>query len=85
LNNFGSVIDLICPGNGLNVVKVAPESAIRFGSFEAAKRVLAHLEGHEDPKKINPYSKFLAGGFGGVMSQYAKATPICWYSSNLQI
>jgi solute carrier family 25 phosphate transporter 23/24/25/41 len=53
----------------LNVAKVAPESAIRFGSFEAAKRVLAHLEGHEDPKRINPYSKFLAGGFGGVMAQ----------------
>jgi solute carrier family 25 phosphate transporter 23/24/25/41 len=56
-------------GNGLNILKVAPESAIRFGSFEAAKRVLAHLEGHEDPKKINPYSKFVAGGFGGVMAQ----------------
>ena len=56
-------------GNGLNVVKVAPESAIRFGSFEAAKRALAHLEGHEDPTKINPYSKFMAGGFGGVTSQ----------------
>ena len=66
---FESVPDLFYLGNGLNVLKVAPESAIRFGSFEAAKRVLAHLEGHEDPKKINPYSKFLAGGFGGVMSQ----------------
>jgi hypothetical protein len=68
-NTFIKATDLIDPGNGLNIVKVAPESAIRFGSFEAAKRVLAHLEGHEDPKKINPYSKFMAGGFGGVMSQ----------------
>jgi solute carrier family 25 phosphate transporter 23/24/25/41 len=59
----------------LNVLKVAPESAIRFGSFEAAKRVLAHLEGHENPKKINPYSKFLAGGFGGVMAQYVSTFP----------
>jgi solute carrier family 25 phosphate transporter 23/24/25/41 len=69
----------------LNVLKVAPESAIRFGSFEAAKRVLAHLEGHEDPKTINPYSKFLAGGFGGVMSQYVLIhTYSLRYSANLQ-
>lgn len=46
-----------------------PESAIKFGSYEAAKRFLAQFEGHGDPKKINPYSKFVAGGFGGIVSQ----------------
>lgn len=46
-----------------------PESAIKFGSYEAAKRGLAQLEGHGDPQKINPYSKFVAGGAGGVISQ----------------
>ena len=46
-----------------------PESAIKFGSYETAKRILAQLEGHGDPKKINPYSKFAAGGFGGLVSQ----------------
>jgi solute carrier family 25 phosphate transporter 23/24/25/41 len=56
-------------GNGLNVVKVMPESAIKFGSYEAAKRALAQLEGHGDSKNINPYSKFVAGGFGGLISQ----------------
>ncbi len=56
-------------GNGLNVIKVMPESAIKFGSFEAAKKTLAQFEGHGDPKKINPYSKFAAGGFGGMVSQ----------------
>ncbi|TVY91126.1 Calcium-binding mitochondrial carrier [Lachnellula willkommii] len=56
-------------GNGLNVVKVMPESAIKFGSYEAAKRALAQLEGHGDPKKINPYSQFAAGGVGGMVSQ----------------
>jgi len=57
-------------GNGLNVLKVMPESAIKFGSYEAAKRALAQLEGHNDPQKINPYSKFVAGGIGGMVSQY---------------
>ncbi|RDL37343.1 Mitochondrial carrier [Venustampulla echinocandica] len=56
-------------GNGLNVVKVMPESAIRFGSYEAAKRALSRLEGHGDPQCINPYSKFVAGGIGGMVSQ----------------
>ncbi|CCD54608.1 similar to calcium dependent mitochondrial carrier protein [Botrytis cinerea T4] len=56
-------------GNGLNVIKVMPESAIKFGSFEAAKKHLAQLEGHGNSKKINPYSKFVAGGFAGIMSQ----------------
>ena len=61
---------LMAIGNGLNVLKVMPESAIRFGSFEAAKRAMAQLEGHGDPKQLNPFSKFLAGGVGGMASQY---------------
>ncbi|CZT02630.1 related to peroxisomal Ca-dependent solute carrier protein [Rhynchosporium graminicola] len=56
-------------GNGLNVVKVMPESAIKFGSYEFAKRVMAHMEGHNDPQNINGYSKFFAGGMGGMVSQ----------------
>ncbi|KAK6345980.1 hypothetical protein TWF730_010316 [Orbilia blumenaviensis] len=58
-------------GNGLNVVKVLPESAIKFGSFEAAKRLFARLEGSDDPKHISGGSRFLAGGVGGVVSQLA--------------
>lgn len=58
-------------GNGLNVMKILPESAIKFGSFEAAKRALAKLEGAEDANKISWWAKFLAGGIGGVVSQFA--------------
>lgn len=47
-----------------------PESAIKFGSYEAAKRALCQLEGHGDPQNINPISKFVAGGAGGVVSQF---------------
>ncbi|EMR69495.1 putative calcium dependent mitochondrial carrier protein [Eutypa lata UCREL1] len=57
-------------GNGLNVVKIMPETAIRFGAYEAAKRTLADLEGHGDTHHINPYSKFVAGGVAGMVSQF---------------
>ncbi|KAF2145413.1 uncharacterized protein K452DRAFT_324418 [Aplosporella prunicola CBS 121167] len=57
-------------GNGLNVVKVMPESAVKFGAFEASKRVFAKIEGHDNTRDIHTYSKFLAGGFGGMVSQF---------------
>lgn len=46
-----------------------PETAIKFGSYEAAKRSLAKLEGHDDPKRINKGSRFVAGGIAGMISQ----------------
>lgn len=46
-----------------------PESAIKFGSYEAAKRFMARLEGHSDAHTINSSSKFVAGGLGGMFSQ----------------
>ncbi|KAI4914344.1 uncharacterized protein J4E92_009543 [Alternaria infectoria] len=49
-------------GNGLNVVKVMPESAIKFGSYEAR---------HNDPAIIHSWSKFVAGGLAGMVSQFA--------------
>ncbi|KAI9852335.1 MAG: hypothetical protein M1838_001040 [Thelocarpon superellum] len=55
-------------GNGLNVLKVMPESAIKFGSYEGSKRALARLEGHGDPRNIHGWSKFVAGGMGGMIS-----------------
>ncbi|KAJ9648135.1 hypothetical protein H2199_001913 [Coniosporium tulheliwenetii] len=58
-------------GNGLNVIKVMPESAIKFGSYEASKRVFAKLEGHNDPDRIQSWSKFVCGGVGGMISQFA--------------
>ncbi|KAL2354433.1 calcium dependent mitochondrial carrier protein-like protein [Cryomyces antarcticus] len=56
-------------GNGINVIKVMPESAVKFGSYEAAKRVIARLEGHGDAKQITSWSKFVAGGIAGMVSQ----------------
>ncbi|KAF2842140.1 calcium dependent mitochondrial carrier protein-like protein [Patellaria atrata CBS 101060] len=57
-------------GNGLNVVKVMPESAVKFGSYEAAKRLAARIEGHSDPKQIHSWSKFICGGTSGMVSQF---------------
>ncbi|KAL8664915.1 MAG: hypothetical protein Q9202_002624 [Teloschistes flavicans] len=58
-------------GNGLNVLKVMPESAIKFGSYEGTKRIMARLEGHDDPKALHPWTQFLAAGLGGMISQFA--------------
>lgn len=46
-----------------------PESAVKFGSYEAAKKVVARFEGHGDTKKIAPSSQFVAGGLAGMFSQ----------------
>ncbi|SCU94150.1 LAFA_0F20186g1_1 [Lachancea sp. 'fantastica'] len=58
-------------GNGLNVIKVFPESAIKFGSFEFAKRVMAQLEGVKDTSELSRFSTYIAGGLGGVMAQFS--------------
>lgn len=58
-------------GNGLNILKVFPESAMKFGSFELAKRFLARVEGVEDTKDLSRTSTYLAGGMGGVVAQFA--------------
>lgn len=62
-------LSLNVSGNGLNVVKVMPESAVKFGSYEATKRVISKIEGHGDPKRIASASQFVAGGIAGMISQ----------------
>ncbi|KAG8628073.1 hypothetical protein KVT40_003946 [Elsinoe batatas] len=56
-------------GNGINIFKVMPESAVKFGSYEASKRVVAKIEGHGDSKRISAGSQFVAGGVAGMISQ----------------
>lgn len=60
---------LTLQGNGLNVIKVMPESAIKFGAYEASKRAMSKIEGHRDPQKISGPARFVAGGIGGIVSQ----------------
>ncbi|KAL4081688.1 mitochondrial carrier domain-containing protein [Scleroderma yunnanense] len=57
-------------GNGLSVMKIFPESAIKFLSYEYSKRAFAeHWDHVEDLKDISGSSRFLSGGIGGITSQ----------------
>ncbi|KAJ3091891.1 hypothetical protein HK102_012813 [Quaeritorhiza haematococci] len=56
-------------GNGLNVLKVAPESAIMFQALEWSKSQVASWEGSKDVKSLSPQGKFLAGSMSGLIAQ----------------
>ncbi|KAI9261601.1 mitochondrial carrier domain-containing protein [Phascolomyces articulosus] len=57
-------------GNGLNVMKIIPESAIKFYVFETAKTLLAQFTGVEDKNAIPVGARFVAGGMAGLCSQF---------------
>lgn len=58
-------------GNGLNVLKVAPESAIRFYSYEMLKTFIVRAKGEETQANIGPMGRLLAGGIAGAIAQTA--------------
>lgn len=37
--------------------------------LQGSKRLLARLEGHDDPKALKPWTQFVAAGMGGIISQ----------------
>ncbi|CAB4280384.1 unnamed protein product [Prunus armeniaca] len=55
-------------GNGINVVKVAPESAIKFYTYEMLKKVIGDSMG-EDSGDIGTSGRLLAGGIAGAVAQ----------------
>jgi solute carrier family 25 phosphate transporter 23/24/25/41 len=57
-------------GNGLNVVKIVPESAIKFYVFETTKAIMAQLTGAQDKNGIPVSARFLAGGMAGLCAQF---------------
>ncbi|KAI9275317.1 mitochondrial carrier domain-containing protein [Sporodiniella umbellata] len=57
-------------GNGLNVIKVVPESAIKFYVFETAKSVLAELTQSQDKNDMPVVARFIAGGVAGLTAQF---------------
>jgi len=56
-------------GNGLNVVKVSPESAIKFYAFEMLKKVIG--EAHGNKSDIGTAGRLVAGGTAGAIAQAA--------------
>lgn len=52
-------------GNGINVLKIAPESAIKFMAYEQAKRAIR--SNHSTDLSI--YERFAAGSIAGGISQ----------------
>ena len=54
-------------GNGINVLKIAPESAIKFAAYEQIKRF---IKGNSD-QPLGIYERFLSGSIAGGISQSA--------------
>lgn len=57
-------------GNGLNVMKVAPESAIKFYTYEMLKTVIGDIKG-EQMADIGTSGRLIAGGLAGAVAQTA--------------
>jgi solute carrier family 25 (mitochondrial phosphate transporter), member 23/24/25/41 len=57
-------------GNGLNVLKVAPESAIKFYTFELLKDFIVEAKG-ENKEDIGAGGRLIAGGLAGAVAQTA--------------
>lgn len=53
-------------GNGINVFKIAPESAFKFMAYEEIKRILKQSSGHQ---QLNMFDRFIAGGLAGAFAQ----------------
>ncbi|KAM4696412.1 mitochondrial adenyl nucleotide antiporter SLC25A25 isoform 3-T3 [Rhinophrynus dorsalis] len=51
-------------GNGINVIKIAPESAIKFMAYEQIKRLIG-----SDQETLGIHERFVSGSLAGVISQ----------------
>ncbi|XP_076263108.1 short Calcium-binding Mitochondrial Carrier [Rhynchophorus ferrugineus] len=54
-------------GNGINVLKIAPESAIKFAAYEQVKRLIKG----DSKNSLTIYERFCAGAMAGGISQTA--------------
>ncbi|XP_051940944.1 calcium-binding mitochondrial carrier protein SCaMC-1 isoform X1 [Hippocampus zosterae] len=55
-------------GNGINVLKIAPETAIKFTAYEKIKHI---MYGRKDTKNLRVHERFLAGSLAGATAQTA--------------
>lgn len=54
-------------GNGINVLKIGPETALKFMAYEQVKRAIKADDAHE----LKLYERFCAGSMAGGISQSA--------------
>ncbi|XP_012286684.1 calcium-binding mitochondrial carrier protein SCaMC-2 isoform X1 [Orussus abietinus] len=54
-------------GNGINVLKIGPETALKFMAYEQVKRSIKR----DDSRELGIYERFLAGSLAGGISQSA--------------
>ncbi|KNC99043.1 uncharacterized protein SPPG_05994 [Spizellomyces punctatus DAOM BR117] len=57
-------------GNGINVLKIAPESGVKFFTFETMKNFISTVEQVDHSDHISVPGRFLAGGVAGLISQF---------------
>ncbi|XP_047434543.1 calcium-binding mitochondrial carrier protein SCaMC-1 isoform X2 [Mugil cephalus] len=55
-------------GNGINVLKIAPETAIKFTAYEQIKSV---MRGRNERRTLMPHERFVAGSLAGATAQTA--------------
>ncbi|KAM7418755.1 hypothetical protein PAMA_016062 [Pampus argenteus] len=55
-------------GNGINVLKIAPETAIKFTAYEKIKHV---MRGNNESKTLMIHERFVAGSLAGAIAQTA--------------
>ncbi|XP_014842128.1 PREDICTED: calcium-binding mitochondrial carrier protein SCaMC-3-like isoform X1 [Poecilia mexicana] len=53
-------------GNGVNVLKIAPETAIKFSAYEQIKTV---MRGHDETRTLRLHERFVAGSLAGAIAQ----------------
>lgn len=53
-------------GNGINIIKIAPESALKFMAYEQIKRIIKFQNGGKD---IGILERFAAGSMAGAIAQ----------------
>ncbi|KAM7009275.1 mitochondrial adenyl nucleotide antiporter SLC25A24 [Tautogolabrus adspersus] len=55
-------------GNGMNVLKIAPETAIKFSAYEQIKNV---IRGRNESRNLRLHERFFAGSLAGATAQTA--------------
>lgn len=55
-------------GNGINVLKIAPETAIKFAAYEQIKKM---MRGSNESRTLKVHERFVAGSLAGATAQTA--------------